>query len=378
MNLNKQNPNGPGEVLIVEDTPASLQLLFDLLTQAGYSVRQAQDGEMALLSAIERPPELVLLDIRMPGIDGYEVCRQLKASPRTHDVPVIFLSALHETEDKVQGFKLGAVDFIAKPYYPDEVLARVRTHIELRRLQTRLEQRVLERTADYEQSERKLHESWLQLKELTGFLQTVREEERTSIAREIHDELGQALTALRIDLAWLGNKCEGSDPRIAARLTSAHQLAVRTLDAVRRISENLRPGMLDDLGLAAAIEDHVTKFAEHSGIPCALTMNREEFEIGDSMATAIFRLTQEALTNIARHASAHNAVVEITDDTEAIHLMVQDDGCGLGASANRNTFGLLGMRERVKMFGGQFEMVSVPGKGTRIEATFPKSRDANE
>ena len=109
MNLNKQNPNCPGEVLIVDDTPASLQLLFDVLTQAGYAVRQAQDGEMALLSAIERPPELVLLDIRMPGIDGYEVCRQLKASPRTHDVPVIFLSAMHETEDKVQGFKLGAV-----------------------------------------------------------------------------------------------------------------------------------------------------------------------------------------------------------------------------------------------------------------------------
>ena len=375
MNLNKQNPNCPGEVLIVDDTPASLQLLFDLLTQAGYAVRQAQDGEMALLSAIERPPELVLLDIRMPGIDGYEVCRQLKASPRTHDVPVIFLSAMHETEDKVQGFKLGAVDFIAKPFYPDEVLARVRTHIELRRLQTRLEQRVVERTVDYEQSERKLHESLLQLKELTGFLQTVREEERASIAREIHDELGQALTALRIDLAWLGNNCEGGDPRIAARLTSAHQLAVSTLDAVRRISGNLRPGMLDDLGLAAAIEDHVAKFSEHSGIPCALTMNREEFEIGDSMATAIFRLTQEALTNVARHASAHNAVVEIFDDAEAIHLMVQDDGCGLAPSTDRNTFGLLGMRERVKMFGGQFEMVSMPGKGTRIEATFPKKRD---
>jgi signal transduction histidine kinase len=375
MVMNEQNPNCPGEVLIVEDTPASLQLLSDLLTQAGYSVRQAQDGEMALFSAKQRPPELVLLDIRMPGINGYEVCRSLKADPRTSDVPVIFLSAMHETEDKVQGFKLGAVDFIAKPYQPDEVLARVRTHIELRRLQSGLEQRVRERTADYEQSERALQESWKQLQELAGFLQTVREEERTRIAREIHDELGQALTALRIDLVWLENKCDGDAPRIAERLTSARMLVVRTLDAVRRISEDLRPGMLDDLGLAAAIENHVAKFIEHSGIPCALTMNREEFDISDNMATAIFRLTQEALTNVVRHASASSVEVEILDDADGIHLTVEDDGCGLAPPFNRKTFGLLGMRERVKMFGGKFEMTSVPGKGTRIDAYFPKNQE---
>ena len=377
MNMNEQNPPCLGEVLIVEDTLASLQLLSDLLTQAGYSVRQAQDGEMALFSARERPPELVLLDIRMPGINGYEVCRSLKADLRTRDVPVIFLSALHETEDKVQGFKLGAVDFIAKPFQPDEVLARVRTHIELRRLQTGLEQRVRERTADYEQSERKLQESWQQLQELTGFLQTVREENRTRIAREIHDELGQSLTALRIDLAWLGNRCDG-DPLISKRLNSAHLLLVKTLEAVRRISEDLRPGMLDDLGLAAAIENHVAKFTENSGIPCALTMNREEFEIGDGMATAIFRLIQEALTNVARHASARNVSVEILDDVDTIHLMVQDDGCGLSPPVDRKTFGLLGMRERVKMFGGKFEMTSAPGKGTRIDATFLKNQEAKE
>ncbi|MEN6586756.1 MAG: response regulator [Sulfuricella sp.] len=376
--MDEKNPAGPGEVLIVEDTPASLQLLSDLLTQAGYAVRQAQDGEMALLSARERPPELVLLDIRMPGIDGYEVCRRLKADPRTCDVPVVFLSAQHETEDKVQGFKLGAVDFVAKPYQPDEVLARVRTHIELRRLQTGLEQRVRERTADYEQSEKKLQASWQQLQELAGFLQTVREEERTHMAREIHDELGQALTALRIDLAWLVNKCTGDDPRIAEKLTSSHQLVVRTLDAVRRISEDLRPGMLDDLGLAAAIENHVAKFIEHSGIPCALTMNREEFNIDDSMATAIFRLTQEALTNVSRHAAAHNVKVEILDGDDAIHVTVQDDGSGLPPSNGRKTFGLLGMRERVKMFGGKFDMASVPGKGTRIDATFPKNQEVSE
>jgi len=371
-------PASRGEILIVEDTPASMQLLSELLTQAGYCVRQAQDGEMALLSAWERPPELVLLDIRMPGINGFEVCKRLKANPRTRDVPVIFLSAQHETEDKVGGFKLGAVDFIAKPYHPDEVLARVRTHIELRHLQVGLEQRVAERTADHRLAEEQLQASWQQLQELTEFLQTVREEERTRIAREIHDELGQALTALRIDLAWLRTKCSGDDPRVADKLSSSFQLVVKTLDAVRRISEDLRPGMLDHLGLAAAIQDHAAKFSERTGIPCELSLNREEFEIGDKMATAVFRLVQEALTNVARHAAAGKVAVRIADNGEIMRLTVQDDGCGLAPPAGKKTFGLLGMRERVKMLGGHFEMESTPGQGTRIEAWFPKEGEVDE
>lgn len=367
-----ESMNLPGEILIVEDTPASLQLLSDLLTQAGYCVRQAQDGEMALLSARERPPELVLLDIRMPGIDGYAVCRRLKADPRTRDVPVIFLSALHEPEDKVSGFKLGAVDYIEKPFHPAEVLARVHTHIELRRLQVGLELRVRERTADHRQAEEKLQASWQQLQELTEFLQTVREEERTRIAREIHDELGQALTALRIDLAWLRGKCGGDDQRSADKLASAYNLVVKTLDAVRRISEDLRPGMLDQLGLAAAIQHYVAKFSERTGLLCRLSLNREEFEISDKMATAVFRLVQEALTNVARHASAGSATVQIAEENDAIQLAVQDDGCGLAPPSDKKTFGLLGMRERVKMLGGDFEIASVPGVGTTVRARFPK------
>jgi DNA-binding response OmpR family regulator len=120
-----------GEVLIVEDTPASLKLLSDLLTEAGYYVRQAPNGELALWSAQSRPPELILLDIRMPGIDGFEVCRRLKATPELSQVPVIFLSAQHDTDDKVRGFELGAVDFIAKPFQAEEILARTDAHVKL-------------------------------------------------------------------------------------------------------------------------------------------------------------------------------------------------------------------------------------------------------
>ncbi|MFL6657609.1 MAG: sensor histidine kinase [Massilia sp.] len=127
-----------GEVLIVEDTPASLKLLSDLLAGAGYAVRQAPDGELALWSAQSRPPELILLDVRMPGIDGFEVCRRLKASPELSAIPVIFLSAQSDTDDRLRGFQAGGIDFIGKPYQADEVLARAAAHLGLARSQRAL------------------------------------------------------------------------------------------------------------------------------------------------------------------------------------------------------------------------------------------------
>ncbi len=144
-------------ILAVDDTPASLKLLADLLKAEGYQVRASISGELALRSAHAHPPELVLLDIRMPGMDGLEVCRRLKGDPATHDVPVIFLSAASETLDKVQGFEVGAVDYITKPYQRDELLARVRTHLELNRLRHHLEERVAVRTAELKESFESLH-----------------------------------------------------------------------------------------------------------------------------------------------------------------------------------------------------------------------------
>ncbi|MDD2884159.1 MAG: response regulator [Dechloromonas sp.] len=360
------------EVMIVEDTSASLELLCELLTQAGYAVRPAPEGAMALRSAQAKPPELILLDIRMPGIDGFEVCRRLKADARTRDIPVIFLSALRDESDTLRGFALGAVDFIAKPYRPEEVLARVRTHAELRRLQSGLEERVRERTAQLLEAQTRLLESQGRLQELASFLQNVREEERTHIARELHDELGQTLTSLRIDLGWLRDKCIKQGAAVVDRANGAYALVERTIDALRRISEGLRPGMLDVLGLAAAVEHHVTQFEERNGISCTLTMNQEEFTIDGELATAIFRLIQEALTNVLRHAAASQLNVSIDEDEDCIRVSIEDDGQGFQPAQDKKTFGLLGMQERVKMLGGSIAISSQPNAGCRIEATFPK------
>ena len=127
-----------GEILIVDDTPANLRLLTAMLSDQGYSVRPARNGELALMNARAAPPDLILLDIKMPGLDGYEVCKQLKNDPDTHHIPIIFLSALDQTEDKVKAFTLGGVDYITKPFQIEEVLARVRTHLTIQRLKDEL------------------------------------------------------------------------------------------------------------------------------------------------------------------------------------------------------------------------------------------------
>jgi response regulator RpfG family c-di-GMP phosphodiesterase len=150
-----------GHILAVDDTPASLKLLTETLAAEGYEVRAAINGTLALRAASSSPPELILLDIRMPDMDGFEVCRRLKAHPDTREIPVIFVSAMTEMDEKLEGFKLGAVDFVTKPYQREELLARVSTHLKLVRLSNHLEELVEERSRDLLESTRKLRSNML-------------------------------------------------------------------------------------------------------------------------------------------------------------------------------------------------------------------------
>ncbi len=216
-----------------------------------------------------------------------------------------------------------------------------------------------------------------ELHELYHSLTAVREEERRHISRELHDELGQMLTALRIDLNWLEAKLPPVEPTITAKLTTINKLLNQTVDSVRRISEDLRPDMLDNLGLAAAIENLVGKFAERTGIPCELKMNSEDFEVDDKVAIAIFRAAQESLTNALRHAAASKISLSLHAGEHDIELSVQDNGRGLPAIPDksrekRRGFGLRGMRERVAVMNGRFSIASEPGQGVRIDIQIPR------
>jgi PAS domain S-box-containing protein len=226
--------------------------------------------------------------------------------------------------------------------------------------------------------QQRLLESEARLRDLAAFLQTVREEERTRIARELHDELGQALTALRIDLGWLRGKCGGLGASAADRVTSAFSVVEQSIVSLRRISEDLRPAMLDSLGLAAAVEHHVTQFSQRTGIHCALRMNREEFDLDSNLATAVFRIVQEALTNVARHAAASEVTVSVEETATGINLAVTDNGRGISAENGKKTFGLLGMRERITILGGTFDIDSQPGHGTHVSCWLPFPKDNQE
>jgi signal transduction histidine kinase len=211
------------------------------------------------------------------------------------------------------------------------------------------------------------------LQALAGNLELAREEERTQIARELHDQLGQALTAMKFDLAWLTNRLGPKDAELAQKTKALTGQMDAMIKTVRRISTELRPGMLDDLGLAASIEWQARDFEKRTGIVCDVSVPAEDVSASRSQALALFRIFQEALTNVARHAGAQNIRVNLDATAEALTLQVHDDGRGIAAHeiAGLRSLGLLGMRERAKRLGGAFDIRSVPGDGTILSVSIP-------
>lgn len=194
-----------GKILAVDDTPASLKLLSDLLRNEGYDVRSAINGTLALRSAAMSPPELVLLDIRMPEMDGFEVCRRLKADPNTASVPVIFVSALTDTDEKLHGFELGAVDFVTKPFQREELLARVRVHLEVDRLRNHLEEAVQERTRKLQESQEQQRKTLVDFVAMLGSTVELRDPYTAGHQRRVADLAG----AIARELQWPPEQIEG-------------------------------------------------------------------------------------------------------------------------------------------------------------------------
>jgi len=214
-----------------------------------------------------------------------------------------------------------------------------------------------------------------ELRRLSAQVLEAREEEKTRIARELHDELGQLLTALKMDLAWLRERLPPGDADAAERAERMGRVLDQTVGSTRRISADLRPLMLDDLGLAEAANWLVGDFASRSGVQCEIRMtgNGALEGIDKSVATAIYRALQESLTNIARHAGARQAWVSVGADNGEIFFEVEDDGRGIAPAdlAKTRSLGLKGMRERVDYLGGSIEVVRAPRGGTRVRVRLP-------
>ncbi|MEP7199964.1 MAG: GAF domain-containing sensor histidine kinase, partial [Chloroflexota bacterium] len=226
------------------------------------------------------------------------------------------------------------------------------------------------------QAEGALKDSYAQLRALAAELQSVREAERTRIARELHDELGQALTALKFDLAWLTNQLVKKDVTLGQRARDVTAQMDTLIKTVRRIATELRPGMLDDLGLAASIEWQAREFQKHTGIPCEVHVPPHDLALAGEQATALFRIFQETLTNVARHAEAQHVVVKLESRDGSLLLQIHDDGRGVRADeiVGTRSLGLLGMRERAELLGGEFNIRGAPGAGTTVTVTLPLKR----
>lgn len=230
---------------------------------------------------------------------------------------------------------------------------------------------------DRKQAEKALYRSFEQLRALTARLQSVREEERARMAREIHDELGQALTAIKIDLASLVNQLP-PDQQQALRGESIMKLIDGTIQTVRRISTELRPGILDDLGLVAAVEWAAEEFQARTGTKCSVGVPPGDLSLDPERATALFRIFQETLTNVARHANATEVHVQLANDERDVSLEVRDNGNGISDEQRvaPNALGILGMLERALLLGGELTINGVPGRGTTVRVRIPHTQRA--
>jgi len=225
--------------------------------------------------------------------------------------------------------------------------------------------------SEMKRAEQELRASSEQLRNLAAHLLSVREEERARISREVHDELGQALTAVKMDLAWLAGRLPRRKGQMLKRIRSTRQLADDIIQSIRRISTELRPAVLD-LGLAEAVEWQVQEFQTRSGIQCTVRLLTREV-VASNASTAMFRIFQETLTNVARHAKATRTEVVLQKQQDWLVLLIRDNGRGFDQAdpSLSKSLGLLGMRERAAILGGRVNISSAPGKGTTVTAWIP-------
>jgi len=465
-------------LLVVDDNHTNRLFVQAALEPEGYHVEQAVDGVEALEMAQRLHPSLILLDVRMPGMDGFEVCAALKGMEQTRHIPVIFLTGTEEPDAEQKAFAAGGADFINKPLRVSTLLARVRTHVALHAQRRSLEgmfRDVLEfapvaflfadsdgtvvnanalaaRQLGYARaalaglhlsvlipayaekmapmldtqsisgteerggvelqchrhdgsefpaealfarldtprgalltvvfqdiSERKRmlserDESRRLIRNLAAQREATREQERKHIAREVHDELGQVLTALRMDVALLRRQYQAQTPGLSEKLDGMRSLVDRAIADVRDIAGHLRPAALD-MGLHAAVEWLRDEFVRQTGVTCTVENNQPGFAMDETRSIVVYRIVQESLNNIAKYAAAIAVHIAIAIDVVAgrVALSVTDDGVGFDMEArnSRPTYGLLGMRERALVLGGTLAIRSAPTKGTRIFIDFP-------
>jgi two-component system, sensor histidine kinase and response regulator len=363
MNLNSSK----GDILIVDDTPDNLRLLSSALTEDGYKVRSVINGTMALMGAQAAPPDLIVLDIKMPDLDGYEVCKRLKQHQNTREIPVIFVSALDEVFDKVKAFNSGGVDYIQKPFHIEEVRARIENQLTIRRLQIQLQ----DRHDRLQQTQAELVQALEQERSLKQRIEEMAAiEERNRIAREIHDSLGHSLMALNVQIQAAATLLFTDPTQAQSFLTQAQRLGAIAIQEVRESVRALRTDERPELPLADTIAALAEEFRQVTGITPTIC-DRLTQPVSVSISKTLYRIVQEALTNISKYAEATQVQIQLATTNDLIYMKIADNGRGFDRHQQAPGFGLQGMQERVAALNGEFRLTTSPGAGCQIQVKLP-------
>ncbi|HKI32879.1 MAG TPA: ATP-binding protein [Gemmataceae bacterium] len=358
----------PLRVLILEDRAADAALLVHELRQGGFAPdwRQAET-EAEFVAALGTAPDVILADYSLPQFDAPRALQCVQQ--RGLDIPFLVVSGSVGEDLAVAVVKQGAADYLLK-----DRLARlgqaVQHALEQKRLRDETKQGEAERARLLEQ----VCAGRERLQALARRLLEAQEVERRHLARELHDELGQALTAVKLNLF---NVRRAAGAAALPGLTEGIRIVERALQQVRDLSLDLRPAVLDDLGLVAALRWYLDRQSQRAGLAEEFAADPPDLRLSPELETACFRVAQEALTNVVRHARARWVSVALRRQSAEVCLVIRDDGAGFDVAAARTratrggSLGLLGMQERVLLTGGEIDIVSDSGQGTEVRARWP-------
>ncbi len=360
------NENRPLRILIVEDSDLDVELIRLKLKKEFNFIDEVVYDEKAYSKTIEVfNPDIILSDYSMPQFNGLEALKILKASKIQR--PFIIVTGAIDEETAVHCIKEGADDYLLKDRLT-RLPAAIRQSIKQKRIAVEKEIASID-----------LEFSHLRLRDLLNRLEWIRDDEKKRISLEIHDQLGQELTASKLGLFYLKQQIENKDKsverkeNISKKINELIELSSNTIKTVRRIAHQLRPVILDDLGLIPALEWMIKNFNENTDISWRLVADINSLEFSDKFTTAAFRIIQETLTNVIRHSNAESCIVSITKDKQGLFFTIKDNGVGFDLALARvsDKLGLFGIEERIKPWNGVLKINTGKDSGSEVIVTFP-------
>ncbi len=354
-------------VLVVEDSEDDFELLCHTLRTSPFAIEaeRVEDEPDMARALFAGTWDLVISDHHLPRFSSARALATLREGHP--DTPFIIVSGMIGEDAAVEAMHAGADDYVMK-----SSMRRLIPAIE-RSLRMAGERRAKRAAQGAEKKAlEELRESRERISALAAHMETAKEAERAEIAREIHDEMGGLLTGLKADIAWL-RKHMGEDARVPEKIRDIEALLDEVVQVSRRIAKSLRPAILDQ-GLGAALEWQAREFEKHAGIPCRFQTNSDDLKLDTGQATGVFRVFQEALTNVAKHANARRVDVQVFATDDLVTLEVRDDGVGVAPAdlAKAESFGVRGMQERIHHLGGWLDVNGTPGRGTTIMLSIPR------